>query len=177
MRTVEWDYNLGGLRLIDQRLLPGEFKVNSYQDYHQVVAAIRDMVVRGAPAIGATAAFGMALAAHQSKARSLPALRKDLQVAEQEFRQSRPTARNLVWALERVMRVANTGEQNANKLRIAILSEAQQLADEDVQINQTMARFGAELDRRWGYDHPPLQYRRAGSSGLGYRPGCHSDSF
>ena len=69
MRTVKWDIESGQMELIDQRLLPGEFKVNSYSDYKQVAAAISDMVVRGAPAIGATAAFGLALAAQQSQAR------------------------------------------------------------------------------------------------------------
>ena len=133
MRTVEWDNELGGLKLIDQRLLPGEFKIITYRDYHQVVDALREMVVRGAPAIGATAAFGMALAAYQSPAKTESALIEDLRLAEQEFRRARPTARNLAWALERVIRVTGSGNIEPDTLRIAILKEAQQIADEDVQ--------------------------------------------
>ena len=145
MRTVEWDNELGGLKLIDQRLLPGEFKIATFRDYHQVVDAIREMVVRGAPAIGATAAFGMALAACQSPAKTESALIEDLRLAEQEFRRARPTARNLAWALERVIRVTGSGNIEPDTLRIAILKEAQQIADEDVQINLMMARIGADL--------------------------------
>jgi methylthioribose-1-phosphate isomerase len=145
MRTVEWDYDLGGLKLIDQRLLPGEFKVNLYQDYHQVVGAIREMVVRGAPAIGVTAAFGLALAAYQSSASTPEGLMTDLRVAADALRQSRPTANNLTWALNRILKVIESGDLSANDMRIAILSEAQRLADEDVRINQSMARLGATL--------------------------------
>jgi methylthioribose-1-phosphate isomerase len=145
MRTVEWDYERNGLRLIDQRLLPGEFKVNLYQDYHQVVVAIREMVVRGAPAIGVTAAFGLALAANQSSAGTPQELLADLQVAAEELRQSRPTAKNLTWALDRVLHVAGSGEGNVNELRIVILTQAQDLADDDVRLNQHMARLGATL--------------------------------
>ncbi len=90
MRTVEWDYDLGGLKLIDQRLLPGEFKVNFYQDYHQVVGAIREMVVRGAPAIGVTAAFGLALAAFQSDARTPGSLLADVRMSAEELKRARP---------------------------------------------------------------------------------------
>jgi methylthioribose-1-phosphate isomerase len=72
MRTVEWDPNLNQLKMIDQRLLPGRFEIVVFDDYRQVAVAIRDMVVRGAPAIGASAAFGMALAACRSKASNLP---------------------------------------------------------------------------------------------------------
>ena len=71
MRTVEWNYDRSEMLLIDQRLLPGKFEINSYKDYQEVSKAISDMVVRGAPAIGATAAFGLAIAAQQSQAQSV----------------------------------------------------------------------------------------------------------
>ena len=145
MRTVEWDYDLAGLKLIDQRLLPGEFKVNLYQDYHQVVGAIREMVVRGAPAIGVTAAFGLALAACQSSARTPKGFIDDLQVAAEDLRQSRPTAKNLTWALDQILQGLKAGDQDVGKMRIDILTRAQEMADDDVLLNRRMARLGATL--------------------------------
>jgi methylthioribose-1-phosphate isomerase len=145
MRTVEWDYAAGAVKMIDQRLLPGEFKLVIYEDYPQVAAAIRDMVVRGAPAIGATAAFGLALAAQRSPARDLPSLRADLLQAAQVLEAARPTAVNLVWALKRMLEMANKAASGADELRTALLVEAQRIADEDVEINKRMAAHGAVL--------------------------------
>ncbi len=145
MRTVEWNYTNGSLQLIDQRILPGEFKIIAYQDYRQIVNAIRDMVVRGAPAIGATAAFGLALAAFQSEAAHSAVLRQDLQQAAEQLRAARPTAVNLDWALKRVLSVVDKTQGEVDELRKIVLSEAQKIADEDVEVNKRMARFGAEL--------------------------------
>lgn len=145
MRTVEWDYQRSQVRMIDQRLLPGEFRVVSFADHSQVAEAIRDMVVRGAPAIGATAAFGLALAAHNSIAAESAALRADLKQAAEVLHEARPTAANLDWALQRVLAVILKTQGNPDDLRAAALSEAQRIADEDVEINQQMARYGAEL--------------------------------
>lgn len=145
MRTIEWDYGHNQLRLIDQRILPAEFKVITYNDYHQVAEAIRQMVVRGAPAIGATAAFGLALAAQQSSAVNTNGLRADLKQAAEVLQESRPTAVNLAWALKRMLQVATETEGSVDDLRSAMLEEAQRIADEDVAINQRMARNGAVL--------------------------------
>jgi methylthioribose-1-phosphate isomerase len=151
MRTVEWDDERNTLRLIDQRLLPGEFKVAVFDDYRQVAQAIRAMVVRGAPAIGATAAFGLALAAQASPARDLSGLRADLMDAAETLQQARPTAVNLSWALKRILRVlSDTPLQGSEPgsvedVRGAILAEARRIADEDVAVNQRMARHGAAL--------------------------------
>lgn len=145
MRTVEWDYERNQLRLIDQRLLPGEFKVVAYDDYRQVAKAIYTMVVRGAPAIGATAAFGMALAAQKSKALDLAAFQADLETAAEVLKESRPTAVNLGWAVKQVLQLATQFEGGVEELRTAVLAEAQRIADEDVAINQRMARHGAAL--------------------------------
>ena len=145
MRTVEWDNERGQVRMIDQRLLPAELRVVAYADYQQVAAAIRDMVVRGAPAIGATAAFGLALAALQSGAENLTALRADLKDAAEVLQEARPTAVNLSWALKRMLQAAIATEGSPDDLRAAMLSEAQRIADEDVAINLRMARFGATL--------------------------------
>jgi methylthioribose-1-phosphate isomerase len=145
MRTVEWDYDSEQLCMIDQRHLPGEFRIVTYHDHRQVVGGIREMVVRGAPAIGCAAAFGMALAAKNSRSTSVPDLKVDLKSAAEELLQARPTAANLAWALQRILKVIDNPSSHVDDLRKAILDEAQKIADEDVAINQRMARHGAEL--------------------------------
>ncbi|RME50354.1 MAG: S-methyl-5-thioribose-1-phosphate isomerase [Caldilineae bacterium] len=144
MRTVFWEN--GVLKMIDQRQLPAVFELAEFTDYREVARAIREMYVRGAPAIGAAAGFGMALAAFQSKATERAAFLRDLEAAAETLRQSRPTAVNLFWAIDRTLRVA-TDETitGLNDLREAILQEAQNLADEDVAINKRMAEHGAKL--------------------------------
>ncbi|MGH2522124.1 MAG: S-methyl-5-thioribose-1-phosphate isomerase, partial [Anaerolineales bacterium] len=144
MRTVDWHED--GVRLIDQRLLPNRFEQPVYHDYREVARAITDMVVRGAPAIGATAAFGLALAGFQSKAADRLQLLRDLEEAAAVLRQARPTAVNLTWALDRLMRVAvNEDLDTADDVRAALLAEAQKLADEDVELNRRMGFNGAAL--------------------------------
>jgi methylthioribose-1-phosphate isomerase len=145
MRTIEWDYQRNQVRMIDQRLLPGEFCLVSYGDYRQVASAIRDMVVRGAPAIGAAAAFGLALAAQASSAADPAGLRLDLKKAAEDLHAARPTAVNLDWALKRILRLAVETLGSPADLRAAVLEEAQRIADEDVEINMRMARHGAAL--------------------------------
>jgi methylthioribose-1-phosphate isomerase len=145
MRTVEWDYELGLVRLIDQRLLPSEFIMEEYDDYKLVAAAISDMVVRGAPAIGATAAFGLALSAQQSKASEPGLLLKDLETAAATLREARPTAVNLAWALDRLLATAKTVQGGVHELREVMLVEAQRIADEDVEINKRIGKYGAAL--------------------------------
>jgi methylthioribose-1-phosphate isomerase len=145
MRTVEWDYGSNQLHLIDQRLLPGSLKIISFDDYRRVAGAIREMVVRGAPAIGASAAFGLALAARQSKAQRLDALRADLKEAAEALQAARPTAVNLSWALKCMLQVAIDFQGEADGLRNALLDEAQRIADRDVEINKRMARHGSAL--------------------------------
>src|SRR3990172_1961237 len=144
MRTVDWHDH--GVRMIDQRLLPNRFETPVYHDYREVTRAITDMVVRGAPAIGAAAAFGLALAGFQSKAADRMQLLRDLEEAAVTLRQARPTAVNLSWALDRLMRVAVNEElDSADDVRQALLAEAQRLADEDVELNRRMGAYGAAL--------------------------------
>ncbi|MFC2042658.1 S-methyl-5-thioribose-1-phosphate isomerase [Chloroflexota bacterium] len=145
MRTIEWNYENGKLNMIDQRLLPSEFILVAYDEYREVAAAIRDMVVRGAPAIGAAAAFGMVLAAMQSPAASVDKLQVDLNEAAEVLGEARPTAVNLVWALKRILRTADNATGDAEDLRAAVLVEAQEIADEDVEINKRMTQYGAAL--------------------------------
>jgi methylthioribose-1-phosphate isomerase len=145
MRTITWNEQTGQLEMIDQRLLPGEYTIVSYSDYNQVTQAIKDMVVRGAPAIGASAAFGLVLAAQRSAARDLRGLRADLEAAAAKLRAARPTAINLAWALERMLRRTASVTGSPADLRDALLAEAQKIADEDVEINKRMAEYGAAL--------------------------------
>jgi len=146
MRTVDWDYEHQQVRMIDQRLLPGKFEVVSFEDYHQVADAIREMVVRGAPAIGASAAFGMALAAQTLPADGIGELRSNLGIAAEDLKAARPTAINLTWAVERILRVVNRTEiESIPEMRTAVLEQAQRIADEDVEINRRMAEHGASL--------------------------------
>jgi len=105
MRTVFWENN--ELKMIDQRILPARFEVVSYRGHREVARAIKDMVVRGAPAIGAAAAFGLALAGFESGASSTDTLVADLQKAAAVLKSSRPTAVNLAWALDRVLHNAD----------------------------------------------------------------------
>ena len=144
MRTVFWEDNQ--LKMIDQRILPARFEVLSYNDHKAVAHGITDMVVRGAPAIGAAAAFGLALAGYESKANSPAALLADLRTAAATLKAARPTAVNLAWAVDRLMgTVEAASETSADGMRAALLGEAQRLADEDVEINKRMAEYGAAL--------------------------------
>ncbi len=144
MRTVDWHNDR--VQMIDQRAIPWELKTVEFEDYLGVAEAITNMTVRGAPAIGAAAAFGMVLAARQSSAKSIPDLMNDLQSAAIILKASRPTAVNLAWAVDRILKIANHDEiQSSAALRDVLLQTAQQIADEDVTINQTMGRHGAAL--------------------------------
>jgi methylthioribose-1-phosphate isomerase len=146
MRTVEWDYDRNLVKMIDQRQLPSIFEIAEFTDYHDVAMSIREMYIRGAPAIGAAAGFGMALAAQQSNAKNRDTLLADLAAAAEVLRATRPTAVNLFWGIERMLRVAkDENVQGIDDIRQAILAEAQELADEDVEINKRMAENGAAL--------------------------------
>ena len=146
MRTVEWDYDRNLVKMIDQRQLPSVFEIAEFTDYHDVAMSIREMYIRGAPAIGAAAAFGMALAVQQSQASNRESLLGDLETAAEVLRATRPTAVNLFWGIKRVLDAATREDlEHVDDIRQAILDEAQKLADEDVEINQRMARNGAAL--------------------------------
>ncbi len=145
MRTIMWDDERGVVRMIDQRLLPAEFKLVDFHDHLQVADAIRDMVIRGAPAIGAAAAFGLALAGNISSATDPVLLRAELKDAAEVLQDARPTAVNLSWALQRVLQVAATAQGSAENVRAAVIAEAKRIADEDVEVNKRMARHGAIL--------------------------------
>ena len=144
MRSIEWRDDR--VRMIDQRLLPAELCLVEYRDHREVARAIRTMVIRGAPAIGAAAAFGMALAARRSRAQDRSGLLADLRTAAETLRAARPTAVNLSWAVARLLRRAEA-EPDLSAIPDALLVEAQALADEDVVINRRLGEHGAALIR------------------------------
>ncbi len=144
MRTIEWDD--GVVKMIDQRKLPREYVVVQFTDYREVARAIKEMYIRGAPAIGAAAAFGLALCARESKAKTRAELLADLEKAAAILQKTRPTAVNLSWALERMLEQARKAQYvQTEQIVNALVAEAQRIADEDVEINKRMAAHGAEL--------------------------------
>ena len=122
MKTLEWEDNK--LKLIDQTKLPDELTYVYCNDYREVIVAIKDMIVRGAPAIGVAAAFGMALADLHGE---------DLDKAADEIKAARPTAINLFWAVDRVL---NSDDP---------LKEALTMYKEDIDTNLAIGRHGAEI--------------------------------
>jgi methylthioribose-1-phosphate isomerase len=132
--------------MIDQRKLPLEFVIVEFDDYRDVARSIKEMYIRGAPAIGAAAAFGLALAAKQSHAAHREALLADLEQAAGVIRATRPTAVNLFWATDRMLRKARASEKaTVGDLVQELVAEAQRIADDDVQINRRMGAHGATL--------------------------------
>ncbi|HSH02597.1 MAG TPA: S-methyl-5-thioribose-1-phosphate isomerase [Anaerolineae bacterium] len=146
MRTVYWDYDEDKVKLIDQRLLPWEFEVAAFDSVEGVARAIREMYVRGAPAIGATAAFGMVVAAQVSGASEVGALREDLIKAGEILNAARPTAVNLAWAVKKQLKRANDPAlDSCEAICEALLVEAQAIADDDAALNRRMGFHGAAL--------------------------------
>jgi len=143
MRTIEW--RDGVVVTIDQTLLPDREVWVEIRDFRQVASAIREMKMRGAPLIGVAAAFGMALAAHHSRAKTRDSLMKDLEEAAQILKATRPTAVNLFWAVDRILSKARNTKGDTQSLRLVVISEAQRMADEDVEVNQRIGKHGAKL--------------------------------
>jgi methylthioribose-1-phosphate isomerase len=145
MRTLEWNDQDQSLQMIDQRILPGQFELVTCRDYHQVAESIQNMTVRGAPAIGVAAAYGMAMAAVRSKANDLDTLRNDLNKAAEVLIASRPTAVNLAWGVQHMLKVVQDSFLPVDKMVQKLVAEAQRMADEDVEINRRIAQFGETL--------------------------------
>jgi methylthioribose-1-phosphate isomerase len=142
LRTVEWKNNK--VIMIEQTKLPNELVFVEYNDFNQVANAIKTLIVRGAPAIGISGAFGLGLAALQSKAITKEELLSDLESARKILFSTRPTAVNLEWGLEKIMNTAKTGE-TVEQIRELVISTAKQMADEDIKINKSMGKNGAYL--------------------------------
>lgn len=143
LKTVEWT-DSGKVRMIDQTKLPSKLVYAEYDDYKDVAHAIRTLVVRGAPAIGVSGAFGLALAAKQSKAETKDELLKDLEEARKILFETRPTAVNLKWGLDKVMEEAKKYD-DASQIIKAVIDVSKKIAEDDVKTNMTMGKFGSEL--------------------------------
>lgn len=142
LRTVEWKDN--SVVMIDQTKLPTELTYVKYTDYKDVANAIRNLVVRGAPAIGVSGAFGLALATLQSRATNKDELLSDLEKAKKILFETRPTAVNLAWGLEQIMNVAKKGN-TVSEIKNLIIQTAKQMAEDDIAINMTMGKNGSVL--------------------------------
>jgi methylthioribose-1-phosphate isomerase len=143
MRTIEW--HDGVVLTVDQSRLPNETVVIELKGCEDVAGAIKSMKIRGAPLIGVAAAFALALTAYRSKAEKKGELMEDLKRAADAIRGTRPTAVNLFWAVDRILRKADGFSGDANELADFVVGEAQRIADEDVEANRRIGRYGSEL--------------------------------
>jgi len=146
IKTLEWTND--GVRMLDQRLLPTEETYLMLRSYDEVADAIRKMVVRGAPAIGVSAAMGIALGASQSVGTSVSDLEDDFGYICDVMSQTRPTAVNLFWAIERMRSTFNrekTLTQDVEELKRKLVAEALAIFDEDISSNRAIGRFGEPL--------------------------------
>ncbi|HKS68446.1 MAG TPA: S-methyl-5-thioribose-1-phosphate isomerase [Candidatus Acidoferrales bacterium] len=154
MHTVEpirWTRD--GVVMLDQRRLPGEVIYYTYKDYRDVAAGIRDMVIRGAPAIGVAAAMGIALGVAKSRAESIGELRKEFDLICDSMAQTRPTAVDLFWAIARFRNrfqeltcaAANDGASSIASIKAAMTEEAQKVHRERREADERIGRLGANL--------------------------------
>jgi len=142
LRTVEWKNNT--VVMIDQTKLPNKLVFVKYKNYKDVANAIKTLVIRGAPAIGVAGAFGLALAALQSKSKTKEKLLEDLEKAQKILFETRPTAVNLAWGLERIMKVAKEGKE-VSQIKDTIIETAKKMAEEDIETNKKMGKRGSVL--------------------------------
>jgi methylthioribose-1-phosphate isomerase len=150
-QPIEWT-DLGAV-VLDQRRLPAEEVYHTYTGYREIAAAIHEMVIRGAPAIGVAAAMGAALGVLHSSAKTLEALRSEFPEICGTLAKTRPTAVDLFWALERMKRrfselTAQTSD--LAKIKQAMVEEARQIHAEKKATDEAIGRFGAEFMPREG---------------------------
>ncbi len=148
VKSLYWDFETSEFVWLDTRLLPFEEVYRRTKSYERVARAIKTMEIRGAPAIGVSAAYGMALAAIHSHAKTVEALIGDLEKAKEVLWNTRPTAYNLFWALERVFtRAKSVAEKTSDpdRVREAVLEEAVTIHVEDVKSNIEIGRHGSKL--------------------------------
>jgi methylthioribose-1-phosphate isomerase len=146
IKTVEWTNE--GVRMLDQRLLPTEEKYLMLRSYEEIADAIKKMVVRGAPAIGVSAAMGLALGANQSVGTSVADLEYDFKFMCQVMEATRPTAVNLFWAVERMrdaLQRAKAETHDVSEIKQRLVNEAKAIFDEDIASNRALGKFGGEL--------------------------------
>ncbi len=142
-RTIEWKENK--VIMIDQRKLPHNLAIISCKNHHEVADAIKKMAIRGAPAIGAAAAYGMALAARNINTDNISEFLQKLEKAKMELFLTRPTAVNLFWALKEIWNITGKQEYSVSELRENILLKAEQIAEQDIKTNYMIGNNGVEL--------------------------------
>ncbi|MGB9134567.1 MAG: S-methyl-5-thioribose-1-phosphate isomerase [Candidatus Bathyarchaeia archaeon] len=142
MRTIEWKN--GVVKTVDQTRLPTRTIYLEMTSCDEVAHAIKTLQVRGAPLLGAAAAYGLALTAYHSKAKSRKQLVEELETSAKVLRETRPTAVNLFWAIERVMKKALEKDNVADAV-MAVVEEAEKIAEEDVEVNRRIGKHGAGL--------------------------------
>lgn len=143
---VKWSDE--GVEMLDQRLLPTEEKWLVLRSADEVANAIKDMVVRGAPAIGVSAAYGIALGAKQFVGTSVDDLADEIEYVSDVIGKTRPTAVNLFWAIDRMRRAfdkAKAAGNSVNEIKQILLDEAKAIHDEDIESQRLIAKFGGEL--------------------------------
>ena len=143
-RTVAFDRARNAVLLVEQRLLPHEFKIVATKNFRETAAAIRDMIVRGAGAIGATAAYGLAQGALAFPGHDLPKFRRHVETVYQTLKAARPTAVDPVNAMNGVRAVMRAGRTVAEQQSLA-LAAAEEFASEDVRHCEEIGRHGAKL--------------------------------
>src|SRR5689334_4522796 len=144
IKTLEWTDE--GVRFIDQRKLPTEETYVLCHDYEEVAEAIRNMTVRGAPAIGVAAAMGVALGTRDAEAGHVSELRRAFDEICETMAGTRPTAVNLFWAIQRMRdKFESLSEQPVDRIRQEMVAEAQRLYLEDIAANEAMGQHGATL--------------------------------
>jgi len=151
VEPIRWTRD--GVVLLDQRRLPGEVIYHTYTDYRALAQAIKDMVIRGAPAIGVAAAMGVALGVERSGAQTIEQLRAEFSEICATLARTRPTAVDLFWAIERFKRrfeelartAANDGQAGLARLRAALVEEAQKVHQERREADERIGKLGAAL--------------------------------
>jgi methylthioribose-1-phosphate isomerase len=156
VEPIRWTRD--GVVMLDQRRLPGEVVYHTYTDYRDVASAIKDMVIRGAPAIGIAAAMGVALGVEKSRATTIDELRREFFDICNALAQTRPTAVDLFWAIERFRKrfdeltrtLSSNGSADIARIKTALTEEAQKVHQERREADERIGRFGAELLPRSG---------------------------
>ncbi len=143
MRTLEWKD--GVVVTIDQTKLPGELVFLKMKKCSDVASAIENMKLRGAPLIGVAAAYGLALTAFHSKAKERDVLIREIEESAEILRKTRPTAVNLFWAINRIVKKAHGTSGDAKAVAKVITEEAERMADEDVAVNRKIGEHGSKL--------------------------------
>ena len=143
---VKWSDE--GVLMLDQRLLPTEEVWLTLKTYDEVAAGIKDMVVRGAPAIGVSAAYGIALGAKNFVGTTVADLEDELEFISDVLAKTRPTAVNLFWAIDRMNRTfqkAKADGKTVSEIKQILLQDAKDIHDEDIESQRLIAKFGGEL--------------------------------